>query len=143
MQNFISFMEGRNMEQKIYDFKCVRGRHIDVYEDKVVFTVKAGIGSFLTGNFSDGEKTIYFSDCIGVQFKKSGFQIGYLQFETASIMMNNKSDNFFNENTFTWDVGVHLTRRWKRLRIIVKKELIIINRIRIFRLHRQFLLQRN
>lgn len=91
------------MSEKIYDLDGVRGRHIDVYEDKVVLTVKAGIGSFLTGNVSDGEKTIYYVDCIGVQFKKSGFQLGYLQFETAGGIMNNKGSNFFNENTFTWD----------------------------------------
>ena len=78
--------------EKIYDLNGVRGRHLDVYEDKVVITVKANFGSFLTGNISDGEKTIYFVDCIGVQFKKSGFQIGYLQFETASGTMNNKRD---------------------------------------------------
>ena len=91
--------------EKIYDLNGVRGRHLDVYEDKVVITVKANFGSFLTGNISDGEKTIYFVDCIGVQFKKSGFQIGYLQFETASGTMNNKSSNFFNENSFTWDTS--------------------------------------
>lgn len=91
------------MSEKIYDLNGSSGRHIDVYEDKVVLTVKAGIGSFFTGNVSDGEKTIYYMDCIGLQFKKAGFMVGYLQFETASGLMNNKSDNFFNENTFTWD----------------------------------------
>ena len=45
----------------------------------------------------------FHTDCIGVQFKKSGLQIGYLQFETASGIMNNRANNFFNENTFTWD----------------------------------------
>ena len=29
--------------------------------------------------------------------------IGYLQFETASGLMNNNSSNFFNENTFTFE----------------------------------------
>lgn len=91
------------MSELIYDLEGVRGRSIKVYDDKVILTVKAGIGSFLTGNISDGEKTIYYSDCIGVQFKKSGFQIGYLQFETAAGIMNNRANNFFNENTFTWD----------------------------------------
>lgn len=92
--------------EKIYDLKGVRGRHIEVYEDKVVLSVKVGLGSLLTGNVSDGEKTIYFVDCIGVQFKKSGLQIGYLQFETASGMMNALQNNFFNENTFTFDTTV-------------------------------------
>ena len=87
----------------IYELKGARGRFMQVYDDKVVLSVKAGIGSFLTGNVSDGEKTIYYGDCIGVQFKKSGFQLGYLQFETSSAIMNNRGNNFFNENTFTWD----------------------------------------
>lgn len=91
------------MSEKVYSIDGCRGRHIDVYDDKAVISTKTGIGSFLTGNFSDGEKTIYYVDCIGVQFKKSGFQIGYLQLETASGIMNNRSNNFFNENTFTFD----------------------------------------
>lgn len=90
----------------IYDLDGVRGRHIKIYEDKVVLSVKATFGSFLTGNISDGEKTIYFEDCIGIQFKESGLQIGYLQFETAGRIMNNATSNFFNENTFTWDTTV-------------------------------------
>lgn len=92
------------MAEKIYDLDGARGRHIDVYDDKVVLTTKPGIGSFFTGNFTDGEKTIYFCDCIGIQFRKSEFLIGYLQFETASGLMNNKGSNFFNENTFTWEI---------------------------------------
>ena len=89
--------------KKIYDIDGVRGRHLDVYEDKVVITTKVTIGSLLTGNVSDGEKTIYYRDAIGVQFKKSGLQIGYLQIETASSQMNNRNNNFFNENSFTFD----------------------------------------
>lgn len=91
------------MSNLIYDLKGCRGRSIQVFDDKVILTIKAGLGSFITGNISDGEKTIYYTDCIGVQFKKSGLQIGYLQFETASGIMNNRANNFFNENTFTWD----------------------------------------
>lgn len=56
------------MSEKIYDLDGESGRHIDVYDNKVVLKVKAGLGSFFTGNFSDGEKTIYYSDCIGLQF---------------------------------------------------------------------------
>ncbi len=91
------------MAEKIYDINGVRGRHLDVYEDKVVISTKAGLGSFLTGNASDGEKTIYYRDCIGIQFKKAGLKIGYLQLETASSQMNNRNNNFFNENSFTFD----------------------------------------
>ncbi|MBE6575751.1 MAG: SHOCT domain-containing protein [Ruminococcaceae bacterium] len=87
----------------IYSISGARGRHIDVYEEKCVIRVNASVGSFITGNITDGEKTIYYVDCIGVQFKKSGFTIGYLQLETASTMMNNRHSNFFNENTFTFE----------------------------------------
>lgn len=89
----------------IYSIEGVRGRHLDVYNDKCVITTKASLGSFITGNISDGEKTIYYSDCVGVQFKKSGMQIGYLQLETASSAMNNRTNNFFNENSFTFDIS--------------------------------------
>ena len=87
----------------IYNLKGARGREMIVYENKVLLRVKATLGSFITGNFSDGEKTIYFKDCIGIQFKKCDLQLGYLQFETAGMMMNNSTSNFFNENTFTFD----------------------------------------
>lgn len=87
----------------VYDIEGVRGRRIRVFEDKCVLTTRPTIGALLTANATDGEKTIYYVDCIGVQYKKSGLAIGYLQLETASGMSNNKHDNFFNENTFTFD----------------------------------------
>ena len=83
----------------VYTIDGVRGRHIDVYRDKVVITTKVTLGSILTSNATDGEKTIYYSDCIGVQFKKSKFTIGYLQLETASTNGNNICSNFFAENS--------------------------------------------
>jgi len=90
----------------VYTIDGVRGRHIDIYTDKVVITTKVTIGSLLTHNTTDGEKTIYYSDCIGVQFKQSKFAIGYLQLETASSNGNNKSSNFFAENSFTFSTTV-------------------------------------
>lgn len=60
----------------------------------------------LTNNATDGEKTMYYSDCIEVQFKRSKFAIGYLQLETASSIGNNKGSNFFAENSFTFDTTV-------------------------------------
>ena len=97
-----------NMEKPVYDIEGVRGRSIQVYPNRCVIKTKAKISSFITGNASDGEKTIYYVDCIGVQFKKSGLQIGYLQLETASSFGNNKRSNFFNENTFTFDANISL-----------------------------------
>lgn len=90
----------------VYDLQGVRGRYMKVYENRAIIGVKANLGSLITGNVSDGEKTIYYRDCIGVQFKESGLQIGYLQLETASGIMNNRQDNFFNENSFTFDTTV-------------------------------------
>lgn len=90
----------------VYSIEGVRGRHIDIYIDKVVITTKVTLGSLLTHNATDGEKTIYYSDCIGVQFKESKFAIGYLQLETASSNGNNKYSNFFAENSFTFDETV-------------------------------------
>lgn len=108
-------------EGLLYDLDGVRGRHMEVYEDRVVLRVKPTIGSFITGNISDGEKTIYFSDCIGVQFKESGLQIGYLQFETAGHIMNNAASNFFNENSFTWDTSVQSNEFMQQIAAYVKE----------------------
>lgn len=68
----------------VHDLRGKVGKHLTVYPDKVVIRSKAGIASFLVGNSTDGEKTIYFADCIGIQYKKSGLTIGYVQFETSS-----------------------------------------------------------
>ena len=85
------------MSEKKYELKAYGGQHLDVYEDKVVRTIKAGLGSFMNGNPLAGTKTIYFVDCVGIQFKKfSGITPGFLQFETAGGNVSN------NENTFYW-----------------------------------------
>jgi len=76
-----------------------------IYDTKCIFKTKVTIGSILTHNATDGEKTIFYADCVGIQFKQSLFTIGYLQLETPSSQMNNKSDNFFSENTFTFESG--------------------------------------
>ena len=104
----------------VYTIDGVRGRHIDIYTDKVVITTKVTIGSLLTHNATDGEKTIYYSDCIGVQFKQSKFAIGYLQLETASSNGNNKQSNFFAENSFTFDETVISNERMTEVADYVK-----------------------
>lgn len=87
----------------LYEIQGNRGRRIYVYEHKCVIKVDVTLGSIITHNATDGEKTIYYKDVIGVQLKKDGLLIGYLQLETASEKGNNKSDNFYDENTFTFD----------------------------------------
>lgn len=93
------------MANFICDFHGVRGRVLHLYDTKIVITTKTTLGSILTRNATDGEKTIFFCDIVGVQLKRSGLLIGYLQFETPSMQMNNKNDNMFSENTFTFENG--------------------------------------
>ena len=87
----------------VFDLVGKRGRSIKIYPDKCVINVEPTSGAILTGNATDGEKTIYYVDCVGLQYKQPGATLGYLQFETSSGLMNEKSSNFFNENTFTYD----------------------------------------
>ena len=81
----------------------VRGRTLEIYDNKCIIKTEVTAGSVITGNASDGEKTIFYRDCIGLQFKKTGLSLGFLQFETPSAQMNNQSSNFFSENTFTFE----------------------------------------
>lgn len=114
-------IEDEKDKEVVYKIEGVRGRNIRVYKDKAVIIVKVGFGSFLTGNASDGEKTIYYKDVISVQFKKSGVAIGYLQLETASATMNNKHNNFFNENSFTFDTTKVSNEKMEEVANYVKK----------------------
>ena len=81
------------------------------------------LGSIITHNATDGEKTIYYSDCIGIQFKPSKVAIGYLQLETASSSGNNRSNNFFNENSFTFDTSVISNERMEEVVNFIKKKI--------------------
>lgn len=89
-------------EKPVFSLDGSRGRHITVYPNKCVITTTVTVGSFVTGNATDGEKTIYFIDVVGLQYKAAGLLLGYIQFETCSGQMNNLKDNFFSENTFTF-----------------------------------------
>ena len=80
-----------------------RGRSIEIFENKCIITTDVTLGSIITKNATDGSKTIYYSDVVGVQFKEAIATLGYLQLETAGMIMNNSKSNFFNENTFTFD----------------------------------------
>lgn len=86
----------------VYEINGARGRHITVFKDRCVINTTVTAGSIITGNATDGEKTIFYKDVIGIQFKESGMSLGYLQLETASRQMNNENSNFFGENTFTF-----------------------------------------
>ena len=95
-------LKKRMADDLMYDINGARGRSIKIYPYKCIINTSVTVGSVLTHNATDGEKTIYFKDVVGVQFKKPGATLGYLQFETASGAMNNEKSNFFNENTFTF-----------------------------------------
>ena len=110
-------------EEPVYDINGVRGRKIKIYPNRCVITTSITIGSILTRNASDGEKTIYFVDCVGVQFKKAGLQIGYLQFETASSATNNRASNFFNENSFTFDTTTISNEKMEEVANYVRKQI--------------------
>ena len=80
-----------------------RGRTLSIYDTKCVINTSVTAGSILSGNATDGEKTIFYLDCVGVQFKEAGRTIGFLQLETPSMQMNNQTSNFSSENTFTFE----------------------------------------
>lgn len=81
----------------------VRGRSIEIYDNKCIIRTEMTAGSILTGNATDGEKTLFYIDCVGIQFKESKATIGYLQVETSSMQMNNQTSNYFSENSFTFE----------------------------------------
>ncbi|MBQ2853920.1 MAG: hypothetical protein IJE81_00435 [Oscillospiraceae bacterium] len=93
-----------NLICKLYG---VRGRCIEVYDNKCVIHTALTAGSIFSGNANDGEKTIFYIDCIGVQFKESRLAMGFIQLETPSMQMNNQNSNFFSENTFTFEDGTN------------------------------------
>jgi len=83
-------------DQPIYSLKGTRGR-IQVYSDKCIIYTTSGTSSSM-----NGEKTIYYSDVVSVQYKRTDFQDGYLHLETASNTANNYGNVAFNENTFSF-----------------------------------------
>lgn len=112
----------------LYNISGVRGRSIIVYKDYCIINTSAGVGSFLTGNATDGEKIIFYHDVVGIQYKKSGVTIGYLQLETASGQMNNVASNMFSENTFTFegnDKMIDEAREYIFKRVLLYKQAVL------------------
>ena len=80
------------------------GRILDVYENKVVFTSTQSTSTIVTGlvfgtSMTQGEKTIYFKDAIGVQYKASSIADGYIQVETAAGGVSTSSSQYSGENS--------------------------------------------
>jgi len=105
MKREAALRERRKMHYHGFLFRVIgaRGRVLEVYHSKCIIQTRVTIGSVITGNATDGEKTIFYPDCTGIQFKHSGITIGYLQLETPAMQMNNATSNFFSENTFTFE----------------------------------------
>ena len=100
-------MELVKEEQKnfppVFKMEGCRGRSIEVYTDRAIIFTDVTLGSVLTSNATDGMKTIFYHDVVGIQYKEPAVTIGYLQLETASGQMNNLASNQFSENTFTFE----------------------------------------
>ena len=79
------------------------GKILDIYENKVVFTSTKSTSTIVTGlvfgtSMTQGEKTIYFKDAIGVQYKPSSIADGYIQVETAAGGVSTSSSQYSGEN---------------------------------------------
>jgi len=79
------------------------GKILDVYENKVVFTSTQSTSTIVTGlvfgtSMTQGEKTIYFKDAIGVQYKPSSIADGYIQIETAAGGVSTSNSQYSGEN---------------------------------------------
>lgn len=128
----VKSIESEEMEDKevIYEIKGIGGKSIKVYKDKAIINVKDGIASFLVGNLTNGEKIIYYKDVIGIQFRKCGAILrGYLQLETASASLNNKSYNFSNENSFAFETSTVSNEKMEEVFNYVKKQVEIYKNI--------------
>ena len=86
----------------LYFFVGDEGRILTVYENRVDIITRPSLLANYTGN---GEKTIYYADCIGVQYKSSPSKMlrGFLQLETAGMQKN--ENNYYSENSFVWNIG--------------------------------------
>lgn len=79
------------------------GKILDVYENKVIFSSTKSTSTLVTGlifneSVTQGEKTIYYKDVIGVQYKPSSIADGYIQIETAAGGMTSTSSQYSGEN---------------------------------------------
>ena len=86
----------------IFDLKGARGRRMLVFEDRIVIKVRPCFGAFISMSLTYGEKTFYFKDVLGIQFKRPGFFLGYLYLETAAPRENRR---MFSPNSFCYQFG--------------------------------------
>ena len=80
------------------------GKILDVYDNKVVFSLTQSTSTITSGllfgmSMTQGEKTIYYKDAVGVQYKPSSVLDGYIQIETAAGHMTSSSSQYGGENS--------------------------------------------
>ena len=80
------------------------GKILDVYDNKVVFSSTKSTSTLVTGlvfgtSVTQGEKTIYYKDAVGVQYKPSSIADGYIQIETAAGGVTSSSSQYGGENS--------------------------------------------
>lgn len=88
------------MSSKVFDPIYGAQRVLTVYDDHIELEQIQNFRSFLTNDFFNGDKDIFYCDMISCQFKEStSLILGYLQFETPGQYNRN---NFGSENSFTF-----------------------------------------
>lgn len=88
------------------------GKILDVYDNKVVFTstksTSTVVSSLIFGDsLTQGEKTIYYKDAIGVQFKPATITDGYIQVETAVGGMTSAKSQYGGESSIQFGSKVN------------------------------------
>lgn len=88
------------------------GKILDVYDNKVVFTSTKSTSTVVSGlifgdSLTQGEKTIYYKDAIGVQFKPATITDGYIQVETAVGGMTSTKSQYSGENSIQFGSKVN------------------------------------
>ena len=105
-------LSGMSMEERVktrpegvkYCIINNTGKILDVYDNKVVFLSTKSTSTAVTGlvfgtSVTQGEKTIYYKDAIGVQYKPSSIADGYIQIETAAGGVTSSSSQYGGENS--------------------------------------------
>ena len=123
------------------------GKILDVYENKVIFTSTQSTSTIVTGlvfgtSMTQGEKTIYFKDAIGVQYKPSSIADGYIQVETAAGGVSTSSSQYSGENSIQFS-GKKSNEEAEIIAAYIKKKIEDIKTHLLAELYNSFLLQKN
>ncbi|MBE6715661.1 MAG: SHOCT domain-containing protein [Ruminococcaceae bacterium] len=106
----------------IYTIAGTKDKHIVIFNDRVVITSNPSFLKTLVYDVIDSEKVIYFSDCIGLQYRINGI-IGYFQFETAATQGYSFSRTYIDENTFSFIPGNYSIEKIKEIVDFIQKKI--------------------